>query len=155
MAGTGRRLLLISGLSLGSACVPSAAPPAPDPPVEEPTRNPPAPQWRTRPSAGPLVPNQPGGDLARLLNETLPSGERVYASADGGCHYYVQSAEPRPPGQMGPSRKVQCPDAMLDAAWGHCTGGSSLYVDSAGEICTCAPTGNPPPPNYGIPCPKM
>lgn len=155
MAGTSRRLLLISGLSLGSACVPRATPPDPDLAVEQPTRNPPAPRWQTRPAAEPLAPDLPVGGLDRLLNETLPSGERVYASSSGGCHYYAKTDQPRPPGQMGPIRDLRCPDAMLDPAWGHCTGGSSLFVDSAGEICTCAPTGNPPPPAYGIPCPKM
>ncbi|MFK7931394.1 MAG: hypothetical protein AB8H79_24650 [Myxococcota bacterium] len=96
----------------------------------------------------------PAGAMDQRLTETLPSGQQIYASDRGGCYIPYATTDTKLPDIPDFQTEVACPESMLKREWGHCTGIATLYSDKAGEVCTCAPAGDPPPAPFGVPCPN-
>jgi hypothetical protein len=84
----------------------------------------------------------------KTLNPKDALGRIVFAGSDDVCFVEVprKSSEPPPRGVVPPAtERVDCPPAMDDPAWDHCTG--RLVIDEAAGTCACVNDyGNPPPP---------
>lgn len=116
------------------------------------------PAWPRRPAPPPLAADPRPLDPRAFpdqLNPHHPSLGMIYAAGDGGCIVYPRDGQPHPPGWFPAPQPVECPRAMLDAAWGHCLGPSTLARSADGKDCTCWPgSGDPPPEPFRVPCPS-
>lgn len=94
------------------------------------------------------------GTFRTILNSVHPQHGMIYASTDGGCHVYPRTTAARPPGSFPPALDVECPPLMLAIEWGYCVGAGTVARSTDGKECVCSPgDGDPPPPQYRIPCP--
>lgn len=92
--------------------------------------------------------------FSRILNGRHPDRGWIYASADGGCHVYLNDGKERPPGSFPASAPVECPPDMLAAEWGYCIGPGTVTSNDKGTECICSPgEGDPPLPAFRMPCP--
>jgi hypothetical protein len=90
-----------------------------------------------------------------FVNANDPKNGWIHASADGGCHVYINDGKPRPPGSFPAGTPIECPPAMLAPEFGYCTGSGMIHDNDKHDECICSPgDGDPPPPAFRMPCPK-
>lgn len=90
------------------------------------------------------------------LNPKDDQGRTIFTTSTGECYVHTPLPADEPPGPPGsPNVKreiIDCPEAMMDAAWDSCMAGTLLRMPN--DRCVCNPTfGNPPPPPYHAECP--
>lgn len=145
-----KRLVIFVVVAACSKSEPSTTTSTTTPPVPADTAKrppPPAPLGDTRPVTFADFMNQP-------LNPRDGKGNEIHASEDGGCHIYVRSGDPGPPGSYPPPTRVACPPSMLAAEWGRCIGAGTMYANAARTECVCQGNeGDPPPPPVRVACP--
>jgi hypothetical protein len=92
------------------------------------------------------------GTIGRLNAQTEDFG-LVFRGRSRNCFVRIPSESPLPPGAMGPTRGLKCPDSMNNPAFEKCDFG--IVVRNEDESCMCLPLGgNPPPPDFKVPCPQ-
>ncbi len=87
----------------------------------------------------------------RQLNARTAEGNEIYR-AGAGCVIHV-AGPPAGSWQPPTTKSVACPPAMQDEAWTACEGTLSGTEDLS--ECMCSVDGNPPPPDWKVPCPKV
>lgn len=153
----------IATLTSGTACKKTTRtnnPPPPEPsvianppPLPEPTT-----KKRKRTAPASYAWNNPKNlrpTAATSLNPRDAKNREVFVSADDTCVVHVERDDPKQPLPPGAawwkSERVDCPPAMDDPAWDHCT---DQLVVSADGTCFCDPMGgHPPPPPRLVDCP--
>lgn len=92
------------------------------------------------------------GAVGRLNAQSADFG-LVFHSQRRHCFVQIPSNTPLSPGQMGPTRSLDCPDSMNNTAFEKCVFG--IVVRNEDTSCSCLPLGgNPPPPDFQVPCPE-